>query len=296
MKKTNFWKGLALAAVALVGVYTTSCSEEELKIQGGTITIPEVTVPELAEPVINVAITVLDIENYEILKSETQKIDNINMGKSVAIKCPTFEGQSEYTSAKDININIPTIGKGQAIVIPVTFYVVSLQSAVKDAMEEIMEELDGSLPVAPGVDAEEDELEVAATGNLPISEDGVIENETEVAHEIEISIPYLSGYEFRNAEEQTEGRAISLDDIKRLKPVQKIHKQTITILPATIVTINATQEKTPLLLTIDGTEYPLWFYEDLKVEIEQTSISHGGGHGHGHGNGNNTGGGTADAE
>ena len=34
MKKVNFLKGLTLAAVALVCAFTTSCSEEELNIQG----------------------------------------------------------------------------------------------------------------------------------------------------------------------------------------------------------------------------------------------------------------------
>ena len=61
MKKTSFLKGLTMAAVAMVCAFTTSCSEEELKIQGGTIEIPEV--PELAAPVASLAITVLDFEN-----------------------------------------------------------------------------------------------------------------------------------------------------------------------------------------------------------------------------------------
>ena len=41
MKKTSFLKGLAMAAVALVCAFTTSCSEEELKINGSQITLPK---------------------------------------------------------------------------------------------------------------------------------------------------------------------------------------------------------------------------------------------------------------
>ena len=71
---------------------------------------------------------------------------------------------------------------------------------------------------------------------------------------------------------------------------------TITVLPGTCVTIKATQEKTPVILTIDGVDYNLWFYEELEVKATAESLSHGGhDHGHGHGSGN-AGGGITDAE
>ena len=70
---------------------------------------------------------------------------------------------------------------------------------------------------------------------------------------------------------------------------------TITVLPGTCVTIEATQDKTPVILTIDGADYNLWFYEELEVKAIAESLSHGG-HGHGHGNGGNAGGGITDAE
>ena len=282
MKKTIFWKGLAFAAVALFGVFATSCSEEELKIQGGTIEIPEV--PELAEPVASVAITVLDFENTEVVKYEVRDISD-KIGQSFALSCPTIAG---YTVANDVTITVPSIQKGQAIVIPVTFYVVPLGSAIQD----IVNELGGSLPVDPEAETVVEELDVTAKGALAI-EEGVIVNDGDVAVEMEISIPYKSGYEYRSAD----SRSIA-SNLSTLKAETKIHKMTITVLPGTCVTITATQEKTPVILTIDGVDYYLWFYEELQVKATAESLSHGGhdhGHGHGHGSGN-AGGGITEAE
>lgn len=282
MKKTFFWKGLAFAAIALVCSFTTSCSEEELKINSGTIDIPEYpTVPELAAPIASVAVTVLDFENGEILSYEVTDISNY-IGKEYTVKMTAIDG---YTVANDININVPAIQQGQAIVIPVTFYVVPLNSAIKD----IVEELGGNLPVDTEVAVEEiEEHEVTASGSLPI-EDGVIINESEVAAEVEISIPYKSGYEYRNIESRSVATTLA-----SLKAETKIYKMKITVLPNCAVTIETTQVKTPVVLTVDGVEYPLWFYGDLEVNVEQESLSHDAGHGHG--NGSNAGGGVGEAE
>ena len=284
MKKTNFWKGLAFAAVALFGVFATSCSEEELKIQGGTIEIPEV--PELAAPVASLAITVLDFENTEVIKYEVKDISN-KIGQSFELECPAIDG---YTVANKVTITVPAIQKGQAIVIPVTFYVVPLGSAIQD----IVDELGGSLPVDTEAEAVTEVLEATAKGGLAIDENGVMVNESDVAVEMEISIPYKSGYEYRG----TETRSIA-SNLATLTPETKIHKMTITVLPGTCVTIDATQEKTPVILTIDGVDYNLWFYGELQVKATAESLSHDGGHGHGHGHGHgsgNAGGGIADPE
>lgn len=279
---TNFWKGLAFAAVALFGVFATSCSEEELKIQGGTIEIPQV--PELANPVASLAITVLDFENTEVVKYEVKDISD-KIGQSFSLACPAIDG---YTIANNVTITVPSIQKGQAIVIPVTFYVVPLGSAIQDIVDKM-----GSLPIDTEAEVVVEDLEVTAKGALAINEEGVIVNDGDVAVEMEISIPYKSGYEYRG----TESRSIA-SNLHTLKAETKIHKMTITVLPRTCVTIKATQEKTPVILTIDETDYNLWFYEDLKVKATAESLSHGGhGHSHGHGHGSgNAGGGITDAE
>lgn len=283
MKKTNFWKGLAFAAVALVGVFTTSCSEEELKINGGTIDIPEVTVPELANPVASLAVTVLDFENGDVLSYTLTDIST-KINQEYTVSMTPIDG---YTVANDITIKVPNIQKGQAVVIPVTFYVVPLGSAIQD----IVDELGGNLPVDTEATSETiEDHAVTASGALAI-ENGVIVNDTDVAVEMEISIPYKSGYEYRGEE----ARSVA-ETLATLKAETKIYKLTITVLPGCAATIETAQEMTPVILTIDGVEYPLWFYGELQVTVNQESISHDGGHGHGHGNGDNAGGGIVDAE
>lgn len=283
MKKINFWKSLAFATVALVGVFTTSCSEEELKINGGTIDIPEFTVPELANPIASLAVTVLDFENGEVLDYKLTDIST-HIGKEYTVSMTPIDG---YTVANDIKINVPNIQKGQAVVIPVTFYVVPLGSAIQD----IVDELGGNLPADPEASSETiEEHSITASGALPI-EDGVIVNDTDVAAEMEISIPYKSGYEYRSEE----ARSVA-ETLATLKAETKIYKLTITVLPGCVATIETAQEKTPVILTIDGVEYPLWFYGELEVKVAQESISHDGGHGHDHGNNDNAGGGIGDAE
>ena len=63
MRTKNFFKGLAVAAVALVGVFATSCSEEELNLNGtinGTPVDPY-TPTELPDGVAYAAISVVDL-------------------------------------------------------------------------------------------------------------------------------------------------------------------------------------------------------------------------------------------
>jgi hypothetical protein len=131
MKKTNFLKGLAMAAIALVSVFTTSCSEEELSIKG-----TEVKIPELAAAKVQLAISVVDLENSKTLAQTIEDV-TAKMGTTYSVACPNFAEKSQYTTTKNIEVQVPTIEKGQAVIIPVTFYVVSLNSALKDAMENI---------------------------------------------------------------------------------------------------------------------------------------------------------------
>ena len=130
MKKTNFLKGLAMAAIALVSVFTTSCSEEELSIKGANVTIPEA-----APAKVQLAISVVDLQNSKTLAQTIEDVTG-KMGTTYSVACPAFAEKSQYTTTKNIEVQVPTIEKGQAVIIPVTFYVVSLNSALKDAMED----------------------------------------------------------------------------------------------------------------------------------------------------------------
>lgn len=278
MKKTNFLKGLAMAAIALVSVFTTSCSEEELSIKGAEPVKP-------APAVVQLAINVVDLDNSKTL---AQKMEDVTtkMGTTYSVACPDFAGKDQYTTTENINVQVPTISEGQAVVIPVTFYVVHLNSALKDAMENAAPVADNSVP------SKVEEPEATATGSLPI-ENNVITNEGDENVTVQVSIPYVSGYEYR-----TSSKSIA-DDFQNLKFTNLIWKQDVIVPAGHMVEIVATQEIVPVILKVvvgeEVVEVPLWEAKELVVKTPATSIGHGHDHDHGHGNGN-AGGGETNAE
>ena len=269
MKKTNFLKGMAMAAIALVSVFTTSCSEEELSIKGA-----DVTIPELAEPVASVSISVVDFEKGALLQTTTENVSE-KIGQSYDVKCPSLDG---FTTAKSVTITIPNIAKGQAIVIPVTFYVVPVGSAV----EEIVEQLGGNLEVDESIVLEDEVLE-APTANVAANEEGAFVNDGEEAIVLKATFSYYTGYEL-----YTEGKSISAADLAKLQPELVTETFEFQMAPNTIITFEPTQEKEVVILPVDGAEYKLIKYGKFSTGMKVTSIGHG--HDHGHGNGNAGGG------
>lgn len=274
MKKTNFLKGMAMAAIALVSVFTTSCSEEELSIKGAEPVKP-------APAVVQLAINVVDLDNSKTL---AQKMEDVTtkMGTTYSVACPDFAGKDQYTTTENINVQVPTISEGQAVVIPVTFYVVHLNSALKDAMENAAPVADNSVP------SKVKEPEATATGSLPI-ENNVITNEGDENVTVQVSIPYVSGYEYR-----TSSKSIA-DDFQNLKFTNLTWKQDVIVPAGHMVEIVATQDIVPVILKVvvgeEVVEVPLWEAKELVVKTPATSIGHGHDHGHDGGNGNDTSGG-----
>ena len=283
MKKTNFLKGLAMAAIALVSVFTTSCSEEELSIKG-----TEVKIPELAAAKVQLAISVVDLENSKTLAQTIEDV-TAKMGTTYSVACPNFAEKSQYTTTKNIEVQVPTIEKGQAVIIPVTFYVVSLNSALKDAIE------DSKVIVDEDAEVKEEVIEAAFEGAEDLEVEGnVITNTTGEDVTIVVSIPYVAGYEYR-----TEAKSI-VDDFANLTFTKLTYEEEVTIPADYMVEIIASQEITPVTLDVivDGkvVSVPLWEAGELVKDIKLTSIGHDHGHGHGHGDGNNTGGSAGEAE
>ena len=281
MKKTNFLKGLAMAAIALVSVFTTSCSEEELSINGSKPV-------ELAPAKVQLAINVVDLENSKTLAQTIEDV-TAKMGTTYSVACPNFAEKSQYTTTKNIEVQVPTIEKGQAVIIPVTFYVVSLNSALKDAIEdnEPIEDVEAD---AYKVEAE---LEFEGADDLEV-EGNTLTNTTGETVTIEVEIPYLTSYKFR-----TESKSI-VDDFVNLDFIKLTEKVKVEIPDSYMVEINVTQDILPVLLPVivDGqiVNVPLWEAGEHKTEVIYTSMGHDHGHGHGHGDGNNTGGSEGEAE
>lgn len=132
MRTKNFFKGLAVAAVALVGVFATSCSEEELNLNG-TITgspVDPVTPTELPDGVAYAAISVVDLGDLglgsKVLYTGIKDVTGLD---GTEIECPDFDGMEEYVIPAAQKISVPTLQKGQSVTIPMTFYVVKTESA-----------------------------------------------------------------------------------------------------------------------------------------------------------------------
>ena len=286
MKKTNFLKGLAMAAIALVSVFTTSCSEEELSIKG-----TDVTIPELAAAKVQLAISVVDLENSKTLAHTIEDV-TAKMGTTYSVACPNFAEKSQYTTTKNIEVQIPTIEKGQAVIIPVTFYVVSLNSALKDAIE------DSEIVVDEKVEVKEVEFEVEIEGADDLIADDEAQTMTNTTGEdvtVEIAIPYYVGYAYR-----TESKSI-VEDFANLKFTELTWKATITIPDGCLLKLDVEQELYPVILPVivDGEvlEVPLWEAGKFNCDYEVKSIGHDFEHDHGHGHGNgNAGGGEGEAE
>lgn len=136
MRTKNFFKGLAVAAVALVGVFATSCSEEELKVTatgGNTVTLPA--------PKATAIITVVDMGDMsvpaQVLATEIKDVTGVG---TTSIECPSFANSENYVIPAAQSITVPTLADGESLSIPVTFYVVKLTSAFATITQEEVNE------------------------------------------------------------------------------------------------------------------------------------------------------------
>ena len=130
MRTKNFFKSLAVAAVALVGVFATSCSEEDLQISNKPVNPSEPT--ELPDGVAYYVASVVDLGDLGTsAKILATKVEKVSTGE-VSVECPDFEGKEEYIIPAAQKINVPTLVKGQTLSIPLTFYVVKTTSAFAD--------------------------------------------------------------------------------------------------------------------------------------------------------------------
>lgn len=132
MRTKNFFKSLAVAAVALVGAFATSCSEEELNVTGNVTGTPVTpTQPTvLPDGVAYAVVSVVDLGDMgassKVLKTEV--LDVTGKGNGYEIACPDFDGQEAYVIPAAQKIDVPALEKGQSLSIPLTFYVVKTTS------------------------------------------------------------------------------------------------------------------------------------------------------------------------
>lgn len=284
MKKTSFLKGLAMAAVAMVCAFTTSCSEEELKVNG----TPQLTLPAASA---TLTVAVVDLEAGETLSVKTTDVTSA-MGTDYSVECPTIAG---YTTANAVTVNIPKVADGQAVNVPVTFYVVKLSSAYAEILASINWE--------DGEKVETIEEEIKALND---AEDFINETAYDKKETAEFNI--LTGKEFNAIVESKAANTIAGVLGEMMKFDTKKATVDLLIAPWCQAVVKVMQE---ININEYTAEYngqtetftvkeagPAYFSAEYSVipgkEHDFTHNNHG--HGHGHGGSSNAGGGIIIAE
>ena len=192
MKKTNFLKAFAMAAVVM---FAASCSEETLDINNGSINVDPTVLPE---PTASVSVTVVDLMAGKIIGGISTKNATDYIGKTMPVECPPNPG---YTTAATVEVAIPELSKGQSINIPVTFYVTTLGSALENFMREATtstpEAIEGVEPTTEEISILSKDAENKAKGWV----NGVYTNDTDIDliawnDSPEFAYAMKSGYEF----------------------------------------------------------------------------------------------------
>ena len=170
MKKTNFLKAFAMAAVVL---FAASCSEESLDINNGSINVDPTVLPE---PTASVSVTVVDLKAGKIIGGISTVNATEYIGKVMTVECPANPG---YTTATAVEVAIPSLSKGQSINIPVTFYVTTLGSALEEFLS------DATVEVEAIEDEEPTTEEISILANKEENEEngwvnGVFTNDTDI--------------------------------------------------------------------------------------------------------------------
>ena len=281
MKKTSFMKGLTMAAVAMVCAFTTSCSEEELRVNGSDIQLPAASA--------SLTISVVDLERSEVLSVKTSDV-TASMGSDYTVECPEITG---YTTANAVTVNIPKVAAGQAINVPVTFYVVKLTSAYA----EILETLEAVAGTKKFIDPE-----VGTADND--AEDFI--NKTAYDKKVTAKFTYKSGREYYVVSESKAANTIAGILGEMMKFTTKTAKLDWIIAPWSQAAVKASQkfftEKYTATYQGEEEEFLLVTASDLLVEVAFSVIpgyehdfTHNN-HGHGHGDNGNAGGGIIIAE
>lgn len=294
MKKTNFMMAFALAAVTL---FATSCSEESLDITQGTVT-PTV----LPDPTASISVSVVDLEGGKLVGGVQTINATAAIGGTMTVECPANDG---YTTAAAVEVAIPSLVKGQTVNIPVTFYVVTLGTALENFMDGV------STTVTPieGEEATVETISLAHAENEGVWVNGSYENATENNLLAFQDSPlffynYKEGYEFaKEVEEAVESKAAEttiLDLIKTVKFENVEAANSWDIAAWTIFTVEKIEQEFYLAkMKLENKELgeSVEFIANVAGEVEfstkakEMELDHDGHNGHGHGNSNNAGGG-----
>lgn len=285
MKKKSFLSGigakLALAAVALTTVVFTSCEKEEFNVE------PIALSPASA----SILAIVYDQTTGEVLGTQPTTIpvgeDGTIAKQTVTVTCPTIENAAAYLPVSSIEIEVPKVGKGQIVLIPVNFYALKITSAAQN----ITTSKDEVQPATPETNKTSEEY--IGTGKPQIVDYDALVG-TKVLNKTEV---------YANIETLVNSRAMSNENIiavlKALvnsydnMDTKKIQIEVNMPAGTTFVFKPKTSMTTytmSLTATVDGAEYII-----PNMKMQEAGATNANleilSHGHGHGDSGNAGGG-----
>jgi hypothetical protein len=266
-------------------------------------------------------ITVYDWDNGTLLAQESMTVEADAEGKIaqqiVEVECPYFEG---YFTQDPISVTVPAVGKNQSVILPITFYLTSIESSGATLTLTTTDDSSASTEVKDR--AEEDE-------QFKMSEEDVNLDENQT---IEVPITVGTGTKVDNIDEINEyidnmiiTRAITDDQIrttlKQRVALLNNYKEvetttTVEVIKGSVVTVTTAPYYTQVIKNMHfeiedfTTDIPVILKTVTKTEVktavkivdEEAFVSGGGdpsktesiSHtGNAHGTGANAGGGTA---
>ena len=272
---------MALAAVAFVGVFATSCSEEDLNVNNQF---------ELPAATASVSVSVVDLSNFTTLGAINTVDATASIGATMTVNCPEIPG---YTVAKPVEVAIPAIQKGQTVNVPVTFYVAN----VKSALAEIMD----SWEVVAGSER------IYTEEVLPKEEAAAFENKSAYDKEAKATFDLKSGKEFKGVAARTTNDLVSILSTLKFNTYEGSYKFFVpawmfatvkgeqTFVERQYICSYNNEKETVVIAEAGAAICNLSFAVIPGFEHDYEHNNHGS-HGHGHGDNNNAGGGIIEAE
>lgn len=301
---------LVLAAMALSSFVLTGCEKEEFKVDGPSITIPDVDIPEAADGVAYVNLSATSNNGNALYGVEFTDESGKKLESSIEFKATTatttlkiFASKDGYETVVKV-VNVPALQKGAYVVIPVNFVLNAIEEDTKieegettpaPAVDPVNEKIEGnyepgklywaevSVPVGAYLTTEQKEALLAAIDKLEGPTTRAELTDEDIANLLTAKGLLRDKVNKMFTEPQKEKQKISFKVTEAAKSVS-FNVTTAWLLQKITITVEVAKKS----YSVDG-EQTKAGVSSIEAEAEGIVIEHG--HGHGHGDGNNPGGG-----
>jgi hypothetical protein len=215
-------------------------------------------------------ITVYDWNTGELLTQVSQAVaadEDGNVAEQlVEVECPYIEG---YLAHNAINVTVPALGKGQSAILPITFYLTSLEyngakltvaNDPEEKVQTVTEKTDVVKMSEEDVNLEQNQINV----EIPITyETGTkVDNIDEVNDYIDNELVITRAITDEQIKTTLKARVALLNNIKTVEDTQVVSK----IIKGSIVNIHITPVYEQVVKTMT------FEFEDLKAPVEVPNI------------------------